>query len=66
MKSQSQTTPDLTAWKHQQEANRAAYLKRRYTAAELWQQQQAALTALERLRPVGARRRRARARDTAG
>ena len=46
----SKSADELAAQKAQQEENRAAYLKRRFTPAELWQQQQKALAALARLR----------------
>jgi len=41
----------LSEVKARQEANRDAYLRRRFTPAELWRQQQAALDELARLRP---------------
>ena len=44
---------DLSAWKAQQEANRAARLRQLHAPAELWRQQQEALDALARLRPAG-------------
>ena len=47
----SKPADELAAQKAHQEENRAAYLKRRFTPAELWQQQQEALAALARLRP---------------
>jgi hypothetical protein len=47
----SKPADQLAAQKAQQEENRAAYLKRRFTPAELWQQQQKTLAALARLRP---------------
>ena len=41
----------VSAWKAQQEANRAARLKQLYSPDELWRKQQAALAALAKLRP---------------
>jgi len=47
----SKSADELSAQKAQQEKNRAAYMKRRFTPAELRQQQQEAFAALARLRP---------------
>ena len=51
MSKQDASPDDLSAWKAQQEANRAARVKQLYSPAELWRRQQEALTALEKLRP---------------
>jgi len=52
---------EISAWKAQQEANRAAWLRQLNSPAEIWQQQQAALDALAKLRPDNRRKQRRRA-----
>jgi len=44
---------DVSAWKAQQEAKRAARLRQLHSPAELWRMQQEALEALAKLRPSG-------------
>lgn len=44
---------DLLAAKVTQEINRAARLRQLHTPAELWRRQQAGLTDLAKLRPIG-------------
>jgi len=51
MQEPEQKVETLSEVKARQEANREAYLRRRFTPAELWRQQQAALDELARLRP---------------
>ncbi len=51
MQEPEQKVESLSEVKARQEANREAYLRRRFTPAELWRQQQAALDELARLRP---------------
>jgi hypothetical protein len=51
MDKQGASPEDLSAWKAQQEANRAARVRQLHSPAELWQMEQEALDALSRLRP---------------
>ncbi|MSU64084.1 MAG: hypothetical protein EXS31_17105 [Pedosphaera sp.] len=56
MKESAPLQDAASAWKAQQEANRAARLKQLYSPAELWKREQEALAALAKLRPDIARR----------
>jgi hypothetical protein len=58
------TRDELLALKVREQAKRAAYLRRRFTPAELWRWQQAATEALAKLRPD--LKRRLRLRSDAG
>lgn len=48
---EAMTPEEVSAWKAQQEANRAARLRQLYSPAELWRRQQQDLADLARLRP---------------
>jgi hypothetical protein len=61
MNEQGASPEDLSAWKAQQERNRAARLRQLHSPAELWQMEQKALDALATLRPEAAARRPKRA-----
>lgn len=58
------TIEEIMASKERQETNRARRLAELYTPEELWKRQQAALAALEKLRPDGPKPRDRRRAET--